>query len=337
MKILFIGGTGNISAECAKLAIKRGAEVSVLNRGNKDNKALAGARVILADIHNEDAVAAKTADMYFDSVVNFINFKPEDIQRDIRLFSKKTDQYIHISSVCIYRKPFSIWPATESAPVGASGWEYADDKIGCEKVLMQEFIKNGFPAVIVRPTHTYSDSLIPVAMCGQQGEWGVLDRIRKGKPVIVQGDGLTLWTLTHSRDFAKGLVGLLGNSHAVGETVQITSDEVVTWDSIYQSIGRAMGIKPKLIHISTQMIGAFYPEYYARMIGDTSNCAIFDNSKIKRLVPEFQASVRADDGIRSAVQYHLAHTELQREDPKFDLLCDRMAAAYRDFIARAAE
>lgn len=332
MKVLIIGGTGNISKEVTKLAVKKGLEVTLLNRGMRSECSSDDYESIIADIENEEDVCQKLKGRFFDVVINFIVFTPEQAARDIRIFSGMCNQYILISSACIYRKPIALFPITESAQIEENLWPYANDKIACEKVMTEAYHKDRFPVTIVRPTHTYSDVLLPVALCGDSGPWSVAARMLEGKPVFVHGDGLALWTVTHSRDLAKGIVGVMGNAHTIGEAVHITSDEVTSWDDIYNAIGRALGVTPKIVHVSTDMIAAFFPEHYGHMIGDTANCAIYDNTKIKRLVPDFAATTRMDEGVYSAVKYHLAHKELQKPDPEFDARCDAMYQAYEVFM-----
>lgn len=332
MKVLFIGGTGIISTEVTRLAVKKGMDVVLLNRGKHPRDIPDGVENILADIEDEADVCQKLAGRHFDAVIDFIAFKPEQVARDIRIFSGICDQYVLISSACVYRKPLTLFPITEGTQIENALWPYANDKILCESVLTEAYHQNKFPMTIARPTHTYSDVLLPVSLCGDCGSWSVAARMLAGKPVFVHGDGLSLWTVTHSRDVAKGIVGLLGNSHAIGEAVHITSDEVVSWDDIYYAIGKALGVTPKLLHVSTEMIAAFFPQHYGHMMGDTANCAIFDNTKIKRLVPDFAATTRMDQGVCSSVKYHLAHPELQKPDPQFDAVCDQMLKAYERFM-----
>lgn len=332
MKVLLIGGTGIISTEVTRLAAERGMEVTVLNRGKRPACLPDGVKSITADMADEADVRAKLAGQYFDAVADFIVFTPEEIERDIRLFSDRCDQYVFISSACIYRKPLVVFPVTESTPTHNPIWPYADSKVRCEAALTEAYRQGKIPMTIVRPSHTYCDWQLPVSLCGDNGPWGVAARMKAGKPVFVHGDGLTLWTVTHSRDAARGIVGLLGNRHAIGETVHITSDEVVPWDEIYRTIGRALGVTPKLLHVSSEMLCAFFPQEYGHLLGELANCSLFDNTKIKRLVPGFTATTRMDEGVTSAVRYHLAHPELQREDPVFDATCDRMLAAYEAFM-----
>ena len=334
MKALFIGGTGTISTEISRLAVSLGWELFLLNRGNKSERlqSVQGVSFINADISNEDNVKSRLSGLTFDVVANFINFIPEQVERDIRLFSGMTRQYIFISSASAYQKPLSDYRITESTPLANPYWQYSRDKIECEKVLMDEYRKNGFPATIVRPSHTYYDYSIPVGLHGEKGSWQVARRMLDGKPVIVQGDGTSLWTMTRSEDFARGFAGLMGNIHAIGEAVQITSDESLTWNQIYECIGGALGVKPKLCHISTDFLTACEPSLEGGLTGDKANTVVFDNSKLKRLVPGFNASIRFDQGVRKTVDYILSHESLQIEDLDFDKRCDAVISAHEEGI-----
>lgn len=328
MKVLFIGGTGTISTAITQLADSLGCEVILLNRGSRIEHLPKNVHVIKGDIHNERQVSELISGMRFDAVADFIAYTTEDVERDIRLFTGKTAQYIFISSASAYQKPLSSPFITESTPLANPYWQYSRDKIACEERLMAEYRANGFPVTIVRPSHTYGDNSVPVALHGEKGSWQVLDRMRKGKPVIVPGDGLSLWTLTHNTDFARAFVGLLANPHALGQAVHITSDESLTWNDVYESIGRALLVKPKLVHIASDFLVAVNPSLAGGLIGDKSNSVVFDNSKIKHLVPGFTATVRFDQGVRRTVENILAHRELQVPDPEFDAWCDRVIDAY---------
>ena len=328
MRALFIGGTGTISSAVTALLAKNSTwELFLLNRGSSKEKLPDGVKHIIADINDENAVAEKLEGIEFDTVVDFIAFTPQQIERDIRLFQKKTGQYIFISSASAYQKPLSNYLITESTPLSNPYWQYSRDKIACEERLMKEYRTNGFPVTIVRPSSTYGDRSVPVAVHGSQGTWQVIDRMRKGKPVILFGDGSSLWTFTHNTDFAKGFIGLMGNMHAIGEAVHITSDESVTWNQAYKTIAHALGVQARIIHMATDFLVACRPELEGGLIGDKCNSVVFDNSKIKRLVPAFQASVRFDQGVRRTIDYVLSHPELQKTDAEFDRWCDDMILA----------
>ncbi len=329
MRILLIGGTGTISMAITRLLAERGEEVYLLNRGSRSSELPENVKVISCDISDEARAAEALGDMTFDCVGEFIGFVPEQVQRDFRLFSGRTKQYIYISSASAYQKPLSDYRITESTPLSNPHWQYSRDKTACEEYLMQQYRENGFPVTIVRPSHTYDERSVPLGVHGDNGSWQVLRRMLDGKPVIIHGDGSSLWTITHSSDFAKGYVGLIGNIHAIGQAFHITSDESVTWDQIYSIIADALGVRLNARHISSEFLHAIGPyDFEGTLTGDKANTVVFDNSKLKRAVPGFTASVRADQGIRNTVGYVLAHPECQREDPDFDSWCDRVIAAY---------
>ncbi|WP_172255147.1 SDR family oxidoreductase [Saccharibacillus deserti] len=328
MKALFIGGTGTISTEITKLLLAQGHELYLLNRGNRNAELPEGAHLLQGDINDEAKVAELIADLEFDAVAQFIAFVPEQVERDCRLFKGKTKQYLFIGSASAYQSPPADYRITESTPLANPYWEYSRNKIACEEYLMKQYREEGFPVTIVRPSHTYSERSVPVGVHGAQGPWQVLRRMQEGKPVLVHGDGTSLWTVTHSRDFAKGFVGLMGNIHAIGDAVHITSDESVTWNQIHEIVASALGVKPKLLHVPSEFLDACSGEdYRGSLLGDKANTVVFDNSKLKRLVPEFAATTRADQGLREAVEYMLAHADTQQEDPEFDAWSDKVAAA----------
>ncbi|MDF2538755.1 MAG: nucleoside-diphosphate-sugar epimerase [Herbinix sp.] len=331
MRALFIGGTGTISTAITALAPKCGFDLYLLNRGNRKERIPEGVNVIEADINNEATVKEKLKDLTFDVVAEFIAFDTQALERDVRLFSGKTKQFIFISSASAYQKPLSSPFITESTPLSNPYWEYSRKKIACEEYLINEYRDNGYPVTIVRPSHTYGDYDVPVAIHGKYGSFSVIDRIRKGKKVIVPGDGSSLWTLTHNSDFAKAFVGLMGNSHAIGEAVQITSDESLTWNQVYEIIGSVLGVRPNIVHIPTDTLIKTNGDFLGALLGDKSNTVIFDNSKVKRLVPGFTATVRFDQGIRKTIQTILEHPELQRPDPEFDAWTDQMVESYEKF------
>ncbi|SKA73615.1 Nucleoside-diphosphate-sugar epimerase [Clostridium sp. USBA 49] len=332
MKALFIGGTGTISSAVSQLAVEKGWELYLLNRGNKKDNIPKGANIITADINDEKTVAELIKGMKFDVVADFIAFVPSHIERDIRLFSKNTKQFIFISSASAYQKPLLYYKINESTPLINPYWDYSRNKIACEDILMKEYRNNNFPITIIRPSHTYSKEKIPVAIHGEKGSWQVIDRIRKGKPVIIPGDGTSLWTLTYNLDFAKAFVGIMGNSAAIGETIHITSDEALTWNKIYDCIGEAFGVEVKKVHISSDFIIKCNPDFKGPLLGDKSNCAVFDNSKIKRLVPDFNATTRFDEGVKICAEYILSNPKLQVIDEEFDKFCDNIIEAQEKAI-----
>ena len=331
MKVLFIGGTGNISTECSKLALDKGMELYLLNRGTTKKPGLEEAIVIQADIHKQDQVEEATRGMEFDVVANFIAFTPGDIQRDIQLFGGKTKQYIFISSASAYQKPQSHWLITESTPLANPYWDYSRNKIACEDLLMKAYRDAGFPVTIVRPSHTY-DTAIPVAV-GSWEDYTIIDRMKKGLPVIVHGDGSSLWTITHSRDFAKGFVGLLGHQQALGQAFHITSDEVLNWNQIYQAVAEAAGAEANILHVSSDFICQVADELgqswmRGNLLGDKAVSAIFDNSKIKSFVPGFVASTPFRQGIRQTIQWFEEDTVRMKISKANQDLMDAVVAKY---------
>lgn len=329
MKALFIGGTGTISTAVTALAREKGWEVTLLNRGSKPVPE--GMESMVADIHDEAAVARIMEGRTYDVVAQFIAYGAEDVQRDIRLFQGKTRQYIFISSTSAYQKPASGCPITESTPLINPYWEYSRKKIDAEEVLTAAYRKNGFPVTIVRPSHTYDGKKPPVAIHGHKGNWQILKRILEGKPVIIPGDGTSLWTLTHSADFARGYVGLMGNPHAIGNAYHITSDESMTWNQIYETLAEALDRPLNALHVSSDFLAEHGKEYdfAGQLLGDKACTVLFDNTKIKRAVPDFVCTVSMAEGIRSSVRYMMDHPESQTPDPQFDAWCDRIAGAWK--------
>lgn len=332
MKALFIGGTGTISTAVVKrLAEELHWEVWLLNRGNRKEAVPEGVRQITADIRDEAATAEKLKDMSFDAVCEFIGFRREDVERDYRLFKGKTKQYIYISSASAYHKPAAGYIVNEGTSLANPYWQYSRDKIACEEFLMEKYSEEGFPVTIVRPSHTYDERHIPVGVHGKNGFWQVIRRMLEGKPVIIQGDGTSLWTVTFSSDFAVGYTGLMGNPHAIGEAFQITGDETLTWNQIYETIARALGVELKAYHVASEYLAAVGKRYgydlEGSLTGDKAVSVVFDNSKLKRAVPDMRTAVRFDQGVRIALDYILSHPECQVEDPEFDGWCDRVVAA----------
>lgn len=331
MKILLIGGTGTISMAITRLLAKQGHEVFLINRGSRSADIPESATVLRCDINDETAVNKAISGMTFDAVGEFIGFVPSQIERDYRLFSGRTKQYIYISSASAYQKPPSAPVITESTPLANPYWQYSRDKIACEEYLMKMYRENGFPITIVRPSHTYDERSVPLGVHGKNGSWQVLKRMLSGKPVIIHGDGTSLWTITHNSDFAKAYCGLVGNIHAIGQAYHITSDESLTWDQIYRIIADCLGVELRSVHIPSEFLAAVSDyDLEGSLIGDKANSVIFDNCKIKQAVPGFTATVRADQGIRAAVDNILAHSEFQHDDKDFDEWCDRVIEKYTD-------
>ncbi len=329
MRALFIGGTGTISmAITRQLAADPNWELYLLNRGNRSAELPEQVHSIIADISNEADCREKLKDLQFDVVCDFIAFTKDQVERDYRLFDGKTKQYIYISSASAYQKPAANVIITESTPLANPYWEYSRNKIACEEFLMKMYRENGFPVTIVRPSHTYDERKVPVGIHGSKGNWQIIKRMLNGKPVIIHGDGTSLWTMTHNTDFAKGFIGLMGNIHALGESFHITSDESVTWNQIYQIIADALGVKLHAYHITSEFLAATGKyDLQGSLLGDKANSVIFDNSKLKRVVPEFTATTRLDQGIRQALDYMLSHPECQTPDPEFDQWCDNVINA----------
>ena len=335
MKALFIGGTGLISSAVSKLAVERGIELCLLNRGQKSEFFPKGARQIKADNGDAKAVTEALRGESFDVVVDWIAFTPDQAARDIELFSGRTGQFIFISSASAYQKPPTRYLITESTPLANPFWQYSRDKIACEELLMAAYREKGFPMTIVRPSHTYGVTQIPAAVSSWTQPWSLIDRMRRGRPVIVPGDGSSLWTMTHNSDFAKGFVGLMGNIQAIGHAFHITSDEVLTWDQIYALIGAAAEVQPDIIHVASDFIAAFDPEQRGGLLGDKARCAVFDNSKIKSFVPGFVATVPFAVGVRESVQWFEKHPAQCAIDDAFNVLCDRIVSAQHAALAPA--
>ena len=332
MKALFIGGTGTISMAIVKrLAESADWEVWLLNRGSRAADVPAGVHQIRSDISDEADTAEKLRDMQFDSVCEFIGFTPDQVERDWRLFRGKTRQYIYISSASAYLKPAAGYIITEGTTLANPYWEYSRNKIACEEFLMAKYREEGFPVTIVRPSHTYDERSVPLGVHGKNGSWQVIRRILDGKPVIIHGDGSSLWTLTHNSDFARGFTGLMGNPLAVGEAFQITGDETLTWNQIHETIAAALGKELHPYHVASDFLaeaGRKYGyDFEGGLIGDKAVSVVFDNSRLKRAVPGMRTEVPFRVGVRRTLDYILSHPECRREDPEFDAWCDRVIAS----------
>jgi nucleoside-diphosphate-sugar epimerase len=338
VKVLFIGGTGTISSAIIRQLSETDCELHLLNRGTRNDAIPAGVNVLTADINDEDKVSKLIEDLEFDVVADFIAFEPAQLERDFRLFHGKTKQFIFISSASAYQKPLADYRITEGTPLSNPYWEYSRNKIACEDYLMKQYRENGFPVTIVRPSHTYDERSIPLGVHGHNGSWQVAKRMLDNKPVIIHGDGTSLWTMTHNSDFAKGFIGLMGNIHAIGESVQITSDETVTWNQIYEIIADALGVKLNAIHVSSEFLAACsHKDLSDGLLGDKAHSVVFDNSKLKRLVPEFVATTRLDQGIKQTIEHILEHPELQKEDKEFDVWCDKVIDALNNALSAINE
>ena len=335
MKALFIGGTGTISmAIVRRLMEMRNWEVWLLNRGNRADVVPEGVHQIIADVSDEADVEKKLEGMEFDVVSEFIGFVPAQVERDYRLFKEKTKQYMFISSASAYHKPAASYIITEGTTLANPHWEYSRNKIACEEFLMKKYREEGFPVTIVRPSHTYDERNVPLGVHGKKGFYQVIKRMMEGKPVIIQGDGSSLWTATFNTDFAIGYTGLMGNRHAIGEAFQITGDESLTWDQIYQTIADALNVELKAYHVASDFLSAAGDKYgydfEGSLTGDKSVTVVFDNRKLKRAVPDMRTNVRFDQGVRIALDYVLSHPECQVEDPEFDAWCDRVIEALEE-------
>jgi nucleoside-diphosphate-sugar epimerase len=326
MKILFIGGTGVISSACARLAIERGFDVYLLLRGEgeRTRPVPTGAQVLRGDIRDAQTAEYALGQHTFDAIVDFVAFVPEHIETALTLFRARTNQYVFISSASAYKKPVVSLPITESTPLHNPFWEYSRNKIACEQRLLHAYRADGFPMTIVRPSHTYDQTLLPFEAGGT-----VLARIEQGKPVIVHGDGTSLWTLTHNEDFAIGLIGLLGHPAALGEAFHITSQESLPWNEIYLAIARALGKPVDLVHVPSDVIAREHEEWGAGLLGDKAHSVLFDNTKIKRLVPDFHPVIPFWQGAREIVAYHHRNPHLTRVDPVMDALMDRLVERFR--------
>ncbi|HEX3811547.1 MAG TPA: NAD-dependent epimerase/dehydratase family protein [Mycobacteriales bacterium] len=320
LKVLFIGGTGIISAAAAKLAVERGIDLSILNRGQTSKRALPdGATSIQADIRDAAATREALGDKEFDVVVDFVAFTADHVQADIDLFSGRTGQYVFISSASAYQTPPRKLPITESTPLINEFWAYSRAKIECEELLTAAHRDSGFPATIVRPSHTYDRTGVPFT-----GGWTVVDRMRRGKEVVVHGDGTSLWVLTHTDDFARAFVPLLGNSRAVGDAFQITSDDVLTWDQIHHIVARAAGTTARIVHMPSDVFAEVNPDWGPGLVGDKTHSVIFDNSKVKSLVPDYVATIPYEQGAREIIEWHDADPVRRTVDPEADAYFDRL-------------
>jgi len=327
MKVLFIGGTGNISSACVELALARGYDVSVFNRGNRPLTLSRPVHAIIGDRNDPARLRKVAAADHYDVVANFVGFTPDQIESDIDAFSGQIGQYVYISSASAYQKPPNHHVITESTPLANPFWLYARNKIACEDRLVRAHREQGFPITIVRPTYTFGPTWVPSAVGGQ--DYTVVNRIRQGKPIISHGDGTSLWVMTFHTDFALGFVGLFGNARAIGEAFHITSDEVLTWDQIYTTIGRAAGVEPILAHLASETIARLYPDVGAGLLGDKAHSVVFDNAKIKRVVPEFRATVSFAEGIARAIAWLDADSAHRRISEAADRMIDHLVEVAR--------
>ena len=323
-KILFIGGTGIISSACARLAVERGIDLHVLNRGRTSHRPLpTEARVLQADIRDRDSVSAALGDETFDAVVNWLAFTPDQVEADVELFSGRTGQYVFISSASAYQTPPARLPIVESTPLSNPFWQYSRDKIACEDVLTRHYRDQGFPMTIVRPSHTYDRTLIPL-----DGGWTVVDRMRRGEPVIVHGDGTSLWTLTHHVDFARGFVPLLAHPRTLGEAFHITSVDAPTWNQIAEALAAAAGTEARIVHVPSDAIAAADPEWGAGLLGDKAHSMVFDNTKLRSVVPDYLATIPFEQGAREIIAWYDADPTRQEVDARLNAVMDQLARGH---------
>jgi nucleoside-diphosphate-sugar epimerase len=324
LRVLFIGGTGVISSACSRLAAGSGIQLFVLNRGLGTTRPLPPqVRMIRADIREPLSVREKINDLDFDAVVNWVAFTPDHIRTDIDLFAGRTGHYVFISSASAYQTPPARQPVTESTPLRNPFWRYSRDKIACEDLLVAAYREQGFPATIVRPSHTYDPTLVPF-----DGGWTVLGRMKAGKPVIVHGDGTSLWTMTHHEDFARAFVPLLAHPRTLGEAFHITSDDVLTWNQIAEALAAALGVTARIVHVPSDAIAAADPEWGAGLLGDKAHSMVFDNTKVRRLVPGWRAVIPFERGARQIADWYLADPARQVTDQALDGVMDKLAATW---------
>jgi nucleoside-diphosphate-sugar epimerase len=336
MKVLFIGGTGIISSASTALAAERGIDLTLLSRGQHATQSASGVKTLLADI-NDPSLPEKLARESFDAVVDWIAFTPADIERDLKLFRGRTRQFIFISSASVYQKPQTDYLMTESTPLANPHWDYSRNKIACEDRLLQAYREEGFPVTIVRPSLTYGETLVPLVLNSWQQSYTVVDRMIRGQKLIVPGDGTSLWVVTHNTDFAKGLVGLLGNQQTIGHAFHITSDEVLTWDQLFRTVGAAVSVEPQLVHIPSDFIIACLPEKKGTLIGDKSVSVVFDNSKIKRFVPGYRATTTFAEGVRRSLAWFNADPSRKTIDQQVNANLDKLISAYEKGMSEAVK
>jgi len=324
LRVLFIGGTGVISSASSRVAVEHGIDLFVLNRGRSTDRPLPpGVTTLRADAREPRSVRQEIKDLDFDAVVNWVAFTPDQVQTDIELFSGRTGQYVFISSASAYQTPPARVPVTESTPLRNPFWAYSRGKIACEDLLVAAYREQGFPATIVRPSHTYDQTTVPF-----DGRWTVLGRMLAGKPVIVHGDGTSLWTLTHNEDFARAFVPLLAHTRTLGDAIQITSDDVLTWNQIAEALAAALGVSAQVVHVPSDAIAAADPDWGAGLLGDKAHSMIFDNAKVRGLVPGWRAVIPFEQGAREIADWHRADPVRQVTDARLDAVMDKLAAAW---------
>ena len=336
MKILIIGGTGTISSAVVNDLVNQRHDVYVLNRGNHNDELPSGVNTIVCDINDMSAAKAALSGYSFDAVADFIAFRPDAVQRDVELFSGRCKQYVFISSASCYQKPPKSHIITEETPLCNPYWQYSRDKIDCENYLFEQYEQNGFPVTVVRPSHTYGNRSVPTALHGNKGSWQVVRRIMEGKPVIIPGDGESLWTITHNTDFAPLFCALLGKEQAIGQAYHITSGEALTWNRIYDLIGDAVGVPVKKAHLTSRDIisaGEKYGyDFEGGLLGDKTYSTVFDNSKVRKFLPDYKMKTPFNKGVKQTIDYILAHEEYQQADEEFDEFCDKLWKNHGDIF-----
>jgi len=325
LRVLFIGGSGVISSACSGLAVERGIELFVLNRGRSERRPLpAGVTLLRGDVRDPASVRQALGHRDFDAVVDWVAFTPEHVRTDMELFRGHAGQYVFISSASAYQTPPARLPVLESTPLRNPFWAYSRDKIACEDVLTAAYRNEGFPVTIVRPSHTYDKTQVPF-----EGGWTVLGRMRQAKPIVVHGDGTSLWTLTHHLDFARGFVPLLGHQRTIGEAFHITSDDVLTWNQIAGTMARAAGVTADVVHVPSDVIAAADPDWGASLLGDKAHSMVFDNSKLRVVVPDYRASIPFEQGAREIVAWYDEDPSRQQADPRIDAVMDKLINTWR--------
>jgi nucleoside-diphosphate-sugar epimerase len=328
MRVLFVGGTGIISTACTQLAAECGIDLTLLTRGRRAAHLPAGVRTLVVDMDDQASAARALRDESFDVVVDWIAYVPAHIERDLHLFRGRTGQYIFISSASVYQRPVTDYLITESTPLANPYWDYSRNKIACEERLLRAYREDAFPVTIVRPSLTYGDTQVPLAINSWAKSYTVVDRMRQGRKVIVPGDGSSLWVITHNSDFAKGLVALLGHRQAIGHAFHITSDEVMCWDQFYRIVGEAAGVEPQLVHMTSDFIAACLPDKLGGLLGDKAGSVVFDNSKIKRFVPGYCATLPFAQGIRRTLAWFDADPARKQIDADANAVYDKLIDAY---------
>jgi nucleoside-diphosphate-sugar epimerase len=325
LTVLFIGGSGIISSACSRLAVERGIDLHLLKRSRGGPRPVpAEATVLLGDIRDPDSAARALGDREFDAVVDWVAYTPEHVKTDLELFRGRTGQYVFISSAAAYQTPTARVPIVESTPLRNPFWQYARDKIACEELLVTAYREQDFPATIVRPTHTYDRAFVPL-----DGGWTAMERMRRGREVVVHGDGTSLWSMTHHEDFAKGFVPLLGHPRTLGEPFHITSEELLTWNQIFEALAAALGVRPRIVHVPSDAIAAADAKWGAALLGDKTHSRIFDNAKIRTIVPGFAATIPFEQGAREMVAWHDEDPARQVVDERLDAVMDELIARYR--------